>query len=90
MVKQLCLVPEADIIAGNALKIKDIPLGTVVHNIELKPGKGAQLVRSAGAAAQIMAKEGTYATVRLPSGEMRLIRLECKATVGQVVTLNTS
>ncbi len=76
--------PEADIIAGNALKIKDIPLGTVVHNIELKPGKGAQLVRSAGAAAQIMAKEGTYATVRLPSGEMRLIRLECKATVGQV------
>ncbi len=76
--------PEADIIPGNALKVKDIPLGTIVHNLELKPGKGGQLVRSAGSSAQIMAKEGNYAHVRLPSGEMRLIHLECRASIGQV------
>ncbi len=76
--------PEADIIPGNAKKLKDIPLGTTVHNIELKPGKGGQLVRSAGSSAQIMAKEGKYAQVRLPSGEVRMVLLDCKATVGQV------
>lgn len=75
---------EADIIPGNALKLKDIPLGTIVHNIEMKPGKGAQLVRSAGTSAQVMAKEGAYAHLRLPSGEVRLIHMECKATIGQV------
>ena len=74
----------ADIKIGNALKLKDIPVGTVVHNIELKPGKGAQLARSAGTSAQLMAKEGKFAQLRLPSGEFRLIHLECKATVGQV------
>ena len=74
----------ADIKPGNALPLQNIPVGTVIHNIEMYPGKGAQLVRSAGNAAQLMAKEGTMATVRLPSGEMRKIRMECKATVGQV------
>lgn len=76
--------PEADIKAGNALPLKNIPVGTVVHNIELQAGKGAQLVRSAGASAQLMAKEGDYATLRLPSGEMRYVRIECRATVGTV------
>lgn len=74
----------ADIKAGNTLPIRNIPLGIIIHNIELKPGKGAQLVRSAGNSAQLMAKEGDYAQVRLPSGEVRMIRLECKATIGQV------
>ncbi|GIW48915.1 MAG: 50S ribosomal protein L2 [Caloramator sp.] len=74
----------ADIKVGNALKLKDIPVGTMIHNIELNPGKGGQLVRAAGAAAQLMAKEGKYAQVRLPSGEVRLVRLECKATIGVV------
>lgn len=74
----------ADIKVGNALPIKNIPVGTVIHNIEMKPGKGAQLVRSAGVAAQLMAKEGDYGQVRLPSGEVRLVRLVCKATIGQV------
>ena len=74
----------ADIKPGNALFIKDIPVGTLIHNIELYPGKGAQLVRSAGNSAQLMAKEGDYAQVRLPSGEVRMIRLDCKATVGVV------
>ena len=69
---------------GNALFIKDIPVGTLIHNIELYPGKGAQLVRSAGNSAQLMAKEGDYAQVRLPSGEVRMIRLDCKATIGVV------
>ena len=73
-----------DIKTGNALKIKDIPLGTLIHNIELVPGKGGQLVRSAGNAAQLMAKEGKFAQVRLPSGEVRMIRMDCKATIGQV------
>ena len=74
----------ADIVIGNALKLKDIPVGTLIHNIELYPGKGAQLVRSAGNSAQLMAKEGDYAQVRLPSGEVRMIRLDCKATIGVV------
>ena len=74
----------ADIMPGNCLPLESIPVGTVIHCIELYPGKGAQLVRSAGNAAQLMAKEGKYAQVRLPSGEVRLIRLDCKATIGQV------
>ncbi len=74
----------ADIKPGNALFIKDIPVGTLIHNIELYPGKGAQLVRSAGNSAQLMAKEGKYAQVKLPSGEVRMIRLDCKATIGVV------
>ena len=74
----------ADIKAGNALPMANIPVGTVIHNIELYPGKGAQLVRSAGVAAQLMAKENGMATVRLPSGEMRKVRLDCFATIGQV------
>ena len=77
----------ADIKPGNTLPIANIPLGTLIHNIELKPGKGAQLVRSAGSSAQLMAKEGDYAHVRLPSGEVRLIRMNCRATVGQVGNL---
>jgi large subunit ribosomal protein L2 len=78
----------ADIKPGNTLPIGSIPVGTVIHNVELYPGKGAQLVRSAGGAAQLMAKENGYAQVRLPSGEVRLIRLDCKATVGQVGNLD--
>lgn len=74
----------AELRPGNALKIKDIPVGTQIHNIELKPGKGGQLARSAGTSAQLLAKEGTYTQVRLPSGEVRLIHEECMATVGQV------
>lgn len=76
--------PDADIMPGNALQLKDIPVGTTVHNVEMKPGKGGQLVRTAGAEAQLMAKEGKFAQLRLPSGEFRLIHLECRATVGQV------
>ena len=74
----------ADIKPGNALPIENIPVGTVIHNIELYPGKGAQLVRSAGNSAQLMAKENGYAQVRLPSGEVRLVRLNCMATIGVV------
>jgi len=74
----------SDIVDGNALPLKNIPVGTVIHNIELKPGKGAQMVRSAGVKAQLMAKEGKYAQVRLPSGEVRMVRIECKATIGEV------
>ena len=76
--------PEADILVGNALPLANIPVGTVIHNIELYPGKGAQLVRSAGVAAQLMAKEGDMATVRLPSGEFRKVRMNCMATIVQV------
>ena len=76
--------PTADIKPGNALPIANIPVGTVIHNIELYPGKGAQLVRSAGVSAQLMAKEGDLAQVRLPSGEYRKVRLNCMATIGQV------
>jgi large subunit ribosomal protein L2 len=74
----------ADIKIGNCLKLKDMPVGTNVHNIELKPGKGGQLVRSAGAVAQLMAKEGKFAQLKLPSGEFRLISVDCRATIGQV------
>lgn len=76
--------PEADIKVGNALPLANIPVGTMIHNVELKPGKGAQMVRSAGNGAQLMAKEGKYAQVRLPSGEVRKVRIECRATVGEV------
>ena len=78
----------ADIKAGNALPLQNIPVGTMVHNVEMQPGRGGQMVRTAGAAAQLMAKEGKYATLRLPSGEMRMIPLKCKATVGQVGNLD--
>ena len=74
----------ADIKPGNTLPIESIPVGTIIHNIELYPGKGGQLVRSAGAQAQLMAKENGMAQVRLPSGEVRLVRLDCKATIGQI------
>ncbi|GAB4529502.1 MAG: 50S ribosomal protein L2 [Anaerolineae bacterium] len=76
--------PDADIRVGNALPIHRIPLGTLIHNIELQPGRGGQLVRSAGTSAQLMAKEGPYAQVRLPSGEVRMINQNCLATIGQV------
>lgn len=75
---------DSDIKVGNALPLKDIPVGTLIHNIELRPGKGAQLVRSAGTVAQLMAKEGSYAHVRLPSGEVRLVHVNCRASIGQV------
>ena len=74
----------ADIKAGNALPIKSIPVGTIIHNVELFPGRGGQLVRAAGNSAQLMAKENGYAQVRLPSGEVRMVSLECRATIGQV------
>lgn len=76
--------PDADIVVGNALPLRNIPIGTDIHNVEMKPGKGGQLVRTAGAEAQLMAKEGKFAQLRLPSGEFRLIHLDCKATIGQV------
>ncbi|MDD6262045.1 MAG: 50S ribosomal protein L2 [Eubacteriales bacterium] len=79
---------KSDIKPGNTLPIAEIPVGTFIHNIELYPGRGAQLVRAAGAAAQLMAKEGKLAQVRLPSGETRIIRMECKATIGQVGNLD--
>ncbi|AJQ29217.1 MULTISPECIES: 50S ribosomal protein L2 [Pelosinus] len=79
--------PEADIKVGNALPIKNIPVGTQLHNIELKIGKGGQMVRSAGASAQLMAKEGEHALLRLPSGEQRKVHINCKATIGQVGNL---
>ncbi|HPZ22249.1 MAG TPA: 50S ribosomal protein L2 [Bacillota bacterium] len=80
--------PGADIKVGNCLALKDIPFGTIIHNIELKPGKGGQLVRSAGAGAQLKAREGDYAHVELPSGEVRLIHNNCRATIGQVGNLD--
>ncbi len=79
--------PSADILPGNALPLRGIPLGTTIHNIELKRGRGGQLVRSAGTAAQLMAKEGGYAQVRLPSGEVRKFHVDCRAVVGQVGNL---
>ena len=75
---------EADIKVGNALPLANIPLGTIIHNVELKPGKGGQMVRAAGNGAQLMAKEGEFAQVRLPSGEVRKVRMNCRATVGEV------
>ena len=80
--------PEADIKAGNALPLENIPVGTLVHNVELQPGKGGQMVKTAGAFAQLMAKENGYATLRLPSGEMRKVLLSCEATIGQVGNLD--
>ena len=80
--------PEADIKVGNALPLANIPVGTIIHNVELKPQGGGQLVRSAGNGAQLMAKEGKYAQVRLPSGEVRKIRIECRATIGEVGNLD--
>lgn len=74
----------AEVRIGNCLEMKDMPVGATIHNIEMKPGKGGQLVRAAGMSAQLMAKEGKYATVKLPSGEMRLLPIDCKATIGQV------
>ncbi len=74
----------ADILPGNALPLRNIPLGTMLHNVELKPGRGGQMARSAGAAVQLVAKEGEYATVKMPSSEIRLVNVECYATVGQV------
>jgi large subunit ribosomal protein L2 len=79
--------PDADIKPGNALRLKNIPVGTVVHAIELRPGKGAQLARGAGAQAQLMAKEGKFALLKLPSGEQRMVLAECRATIGQVGNL---
>src|SRR5690349_17172568 len=76
--------PDADILVGNALPLRNIPAGTTVHNIELRPGKGAQMVRSAGGAAQLVAKEGDYALVKLPSGETRRVLIDCMATIGQI------
>lgn len=82
--------PAAEVRAGNSLPIANIPVGTMLHNIELKPGRGGQLVRSAGSSAQLLAKEGEFAQVRLPSGEVRLVRQECYATIGQVGNLDHS
>jgi large subunit ribosomal protein L2 len=80
--------PEADIVVGNALPLKNIPTGTMIHNIEMRPGKGGQMVRSAGGAAQLLAKEGDYAQVRLPSGEVRKVHVDCMASIGQVGNLD--
>jgi large subunit ribosomal protein L2 len=80
--------PQADILPGNALPIRNIPVGTLVHNVELQPGRGAQMCRSAGAQAQLLAKEGDRATLKLPSGEVRRVALDCMATVGQVGNLD--
>jgi large subunit ribosomal protein L2 len=80
--------PQADILPGNALPIRNIPLGTLVHNIELHPGRGAQMCRSAGTQAQLLAKEGERATLKLPSGEVRLVAIACMATIGQVGNLD--
>jgi large subunit ribosomal protein L2 len=80
--------PEVDIVAGNSLPLKNIPAGTLIHNIELRPGKGGQLVRCAGAGAQLLAKEGEYAQIRLPSGEVRMVQMDCMATIGQVGNLD--
>jgi large subunit ribosomal protein L2 len=82
--------PEADIIAGNALPLRNIPLGTTIHNVELRPGKGAQMVRAAGGAAQLVAKEGDWAQLRLPSGEIRRVNISCYATIGQIGNLEHS
>jgi len=82
--------PKADIKPGNCMKLKAMPLGTIVHCVELRPGKGGQMVRSAGTGAQLMAKEGKYATLRLPSGEFRKVLIECRATVGQVGNMEHS
>jgi large subunit ribosomal protein L2 len=76
--------PEAELAVGNALPLRDIPVGSIIHNVELKPGRGAQMVRGAGTGAQLMAKDGDWAQVRLPSGEVRRVHMSCMATMGQV------
>jgi large subunit ribosomal protein L2 len=81
---QVASGPTVDILPGNALPLRNIPLGTIVHNVELRPGKGGQMARSAGASVQVVAKENDYATLRLPSSEVRLVNLDCYATIGQV------
>jgi len=81
---QITSGPDSEINVGNALPLKNMPLGTFVHNVELRAGRGGQMARSAGNACQVMAKEGDFATLRLPSGEMRKVRIECYATIGQV------
>ncbi|MCI6658898.1 MAG: 50S ribosomal protein L2 [Faecalibacterium sp.] len=81
---------DADIKVGNCLPLENIPVGTMIHNIELQPGKGGQIARAAGGAAQLMAKEGKYATLRMPSGEMRYVPIRCKATIGQIGNLDNS
>ncbi len=80
--------PQADILPGNALPIRNIPIGTLIHNVELQPGRGAQMCRSAGAQAQLLAKEGDRATLKLPSGEVRYVAVECMGTIGQVGNLD--
>src|SRR5262245_28479285 len=80
--------PDADILVGNSLPLKNIPLGTTIHNIELRPVKGAEMARSAGAAAQVVAKESAFARGKLPSGEVRLVNGNCTATIGQVGNLD--
>ena len=80
--------PQADIITGNALPLENIPVGTIIHNIELKPGKGGQLVRAAGTEAQLLGRDGNYVIIRLSSGEVRMVRKECRATIGQVGNLD--
>ena len=80
--------PDADIVVGNALALKNIPVGRMVHNIEMRPGKGGQLVRSAGGSAQLLSKEGEYAQLRLPSGEVRMVHTDCMASIGQVGNLD--
>jgi large subunit ribosomal protein L2 len=80
---------DADILVGNALPLKNVPLGTMIHNIELKKGKGGQMARSAGTAAQLLAKEAGYAQIKMPSGETRMVHLDCYATIGQVGNLNS-
>jgi large subunit ribosomal protein L2 len=85
---QVIASEQADIKPGNALPLKNIPLGTLIHNVEVKPGKGGQMIRGAGAAGQLMAKEGKYGHIKLPSGEVRLFHLHCYATVGQVGNLD--
>lgn len=82
--KTIIAGPESPIEDGNALPLANVPLGTTIHNVELKPGKGGQIVRSAGASSQLVAKEGNYVTLKLPSGEVRMVRRECYATIGQV------
>ena len=82
--------PQAEARVGNSLPIANIPVGTQIHNIELRPGRGGQIVRSAGVAAQLLAKEGDYATIRLPSGEMRMVLQTCMATLGQVGNVDSS
>ncbi|HTC21228.1 MAG TPA: 50S ribosomal protein L2 [bacterium] len=85
---QVLAGPGADVKPGHAMRLKDIPMGSMIHNVEIRPGKGGQLVRSAGAVAQLMARDGDYATIKLPSGEMRKIHVDCMASIGQVGNLD--